>query len=109
MRALASGVLFVVATAVVSTTGAHAAPVPKHLKKETDGEQAKLQGKWKLNSIVLGGKEMGGVAETADMLIEFRGDSLVATNAGQNRTTTATVTEVCRSTAVIRRPRLGFW
>jgi uncharacterized protein (TIGR03067 family) len=69
-----------------------AAPVPKHLMKEAEGEKAKLQGKWKVEAMRLGGKDLAAGANF-DMTIEFRGDTLTATSniAGTARKTTATL------------------
>jgi uncharacterized protein (TIGR03067 family) len=55
---------------------AAAAPVPKHLMKpKDDSEQGKLQGKWRLTAIKIGGMELGGgVAAGISLTVEFRGE-----------------------------------
>jgi uncharacterized protein (TIGR03067 family) len=65
---------------VLTGTPAPGAPVPKHLMKDGDNtEQGKLQGKWRLTSIRLGGTEIGGnVAAGIEMTMEIRGDTLTA-------------------------------
>jgi uncharacterized protein (TIGR03067 family) len=79
--------LLLACTASAGTAGA--APVPKHLVKEAENtEQSKLQGKWKLESIEIGGMNLG-LPETIDGTFEFRGDKL--TVAMQGQTVTATV------------------
>jgi uncharacterized protein (TIGR03067 family) len=85
--------LFVPVVVVVSSLGAGAAPVPKHLMKEPESEKAKLQGKWRVESLRVGGKDGNDLGQGLDMVIEFRGDTLTATTTGpnRNRTTTATV------------------
>ncbi len=69
------------AAALVASAGpAAAAPVPKHLMKEPEGDQGKLQGKWKLQSLRMGGMDVGGdLAKSIDLVMEFRGDKLVVT------------------------------
>ena len=96
MRHLAVFALFAGAVVAVAAVGAPvaAAPVPKHLKPAAPtGDRAKLQGKWKLHSVEIGGKKVDVGATEIDMMIEFRGDTLIATSTitGQNQTTTATV------------------
>jgi uncharacterized protein (TIGR03067 family) len=71
-----------------------AAPVPKHLMKEAENtDQAKLQGKWKLESIALGGMPLpnnaAGPNGGLEMILEFRGDKLTVT--GPNDNVTATI------------------
>jgi uncharacterized protein (TIGR03067 family) len=80
MRAVAL-TLFVLGAAVVSSSGpgVAAAPVPKHLMKEPEGEQAKFEGKWKVVSIRAAGEELVTGAATLDIEMEFRGDRLTAT------------------------------
>ena len=72
---------------------ATAAPVPKHLRKAPEGDRAKLQGKWKVESMRLDGKDSGGLPGGMEMMIEFKGDGLTATarGAGQDQNTTAVV------------------
>jgi uncharacterized protein (TIGR03067 family) len=89
-------VLFGVAVVIVSTVGGRvaAAPVPKHLMKAADGDKAKLQGKWKVKSVQMGGKNiLGGLGQNFDMVFEFEGDQIIATAniAGMVQKTTATV------------------
>ena len=65
---------------VLAGTPAPGAPVPKHLMKDGDNtEQGKLQGKWKLMSLRLGGMEIGGdIAAGIEMTMEIRGDTMTA-------------------------------
>ncbi|MFO0823093.1 MAG: TIGR03067 domain-containing protein [Gemmataceae bacterium] len=72
---------------VFAGTATSASPVPKHLQKEGDSEQAKFQGKWKVHSIKVGGMEIG--ATGIDMHLEFRGDTFTAI--ANDQTTTAKV------------------
>ncbi len=81
MRVLA---LFGLTVAVVTLAGpATAAPVPKHLMKEPESDKAKLQGKWKVQSIQMGGKnvlaDLNQNGLNIDMEIEFQGDKFIAT------------------------------
>lgn len=87
-------VLFALTAAVVTLVGpAAAAPVPKHLMKEAEGgDKAKLQGKWRVQSITFGGRNAEEPLRGSEMVIEFRGDKLIATTTGAtNRSTTGTV------------------
>jgi uncharacterized protein (TIGR03067 family) len=64
-----------------------AAPVPKHLMKEAENpDQAKLQGKWKLESVGIGGMPVPGNPNGPngglDITLEFRGDKLTAGGMG---------------------------
>jgi uncharacterized protein (TIGR03067 family) len=80
--------------AVGATPQAAGAPVPKHLMKEAEGEKAKLQGKWKVEAMRMGGKDIPGLGgQNFDMTIEFRGDKLTATAniGGTARKTDATL------------------
>jgi uncharacterized protein (TIGR03067 family) len=56
-----------------------AAPVPKHLLKESNTEQSRLQGRWKLESVQYGGNTVGGT-QGIEMTIEIRGDTLITTS-----------------------------
>src|SRR5437763_62584 len=89
-------VLFAAVAVIVSSVGkpAAAAPVPKHLMKEPETDKAKLQGKWKLQSLKLGEMELGpDLIGTLEMVFELRGDTLTATvnAAGTVQKSTATV------------------
>jgi len=87
-------VLFGGALVVVSALGARvvAAPVPKHLMKTPEGDKVKLQGKWKVEVMKMGGTDLLG-GPNIQMAIEFRGDALTVTAdiGGVAQTTTATV------------------
>ena len=67
------------------------APVPKHLMKEPENDdKAKLQGKWKLESLQLGKMPLPvGSDGGLEVTLEFRGDTL--TGVAPNQTTTATI------------------
>jgi uncharacterized protein (TIGR03067 family) len=70
-------------------TDADASPVPKHLLKGADNkEQAKLQGRWKLESVQYGGRPIGG-EQGIEMTMEIRGDTVTSTT--KWLTTTATI------------------
>jgi uncharacterized protein (TIGR03067 family) len=57
-----------------------ASPIPKHLMKDGNADQAKLQGKWKLTSLRIAGRDVGGdIAKTMNMTIEVRDDSFTST------------------------------
>jgi uncharacterized protein (TIGR03067 family) len=60
-----------------------AAPVPKHLMKGPEGtEAAKLQGKWRLESVLVGGRP-GNLARRVAPTFEFRGDALTIDDGGR--------------------------
>jgi uncharacterized protein (TIGR03067 family) len=64
---------------------ASAAPVPKHLMKEAeDTEEAKIQGRWKLEAIGI-----GGMPQQLDVTLEFRGTKM--TGKSQDRAVSATI------------------
>lgn len=95
---IAALVLFGIVAGRVSPTGplatAAPAPVPKHLQKTPENEKAKLQGKWKVEAMRLGGKDIAdGLGANFEMTIEFSGDNLIATAniGGTAQKTTATV------------------
>lgn len=81
-------VLFGVAVLVVAGVGqpAGGAPVPKHLAKKADGDKAKLQGKWRVESLKMGDQDILGLIgrEGFEMIIEFQGDQFLATANIQN-------------------------
>jgi|GEM_PF-3818212 len=92
--------LFGIVVAFVSTVGQRgiAAPVPKHLMKTPETDKAKFQGKWKVQSVLMGGKDIlvglgqgGGLG--LDMIFEFQGDQLIATTniGGTTQKTTTTL------------------
>jgi uncharacterized protein (TIGR03067 family) len=58
---------------------AAAAPVPKHLLKGANTEQARLQGRWKLQSVQYGGNTVGST-QGIEMTIEIRGDTVTTTS-----------------------------
>jgi uncharacterized protein (TIGR03067 family) len=94
MRVAAFALFAGVASLVVSGGPAVAAPVPKHLMKEAEGDLVKLQGKWKIQSLKMGEMDLGGdVIKSLDMVLEFRGDAVSMTmNApGSTQKMTATV------------------
>jgi uncharacterized protein (TIGR03067 family) len=65
-----------VALALVDPLGA--APVPKHLQKAPEIDRGKLQGKWKVEALQLGGKNVLAARQKFDIAVEFRGDGLFA-------------------------------
>jgi uncharacterized protein (TIGR03067 family) len=69
---------------------ASAAPVPKHLMKEAENtEETKLQGRWKLESLGVGGiQPQGGVGQQVEMTLEFRGTKLTGTSEGRGMNAT---------------------
>ncbi|MCI0703085.1 MAG: hypothetical protein L0241_18565 [Planctomycetia bacterium] len=73
--------LFALGVVFVGSVGPMvAAPVPKHLMKELEGDQKKLQGKWKLQSLRMGDVELGGdLRNTIEMAMEFRGNTFTMT------------------------------
>jgi uncharacterized protein (TIGR03067 family) len=76
-------VSFAFATVFVVSIGSltGAAPVPKHLMKEPESDKAKLQGKWKVESLTMGGKDvLGALGQNFDIVIEFQGDQFIATS-----------------------------
>lgn len=79
--------LFGPTAALVTLMGpATAAPVPKHLKAETEkGDRAKLQGKWKVETVRGPGIARGGpnLLAELEMVFEFRDDALTATVTGR--------------------------
>jgi hypothetical protein len=88
--------LFGLSAAVVLSLGATtgAAPVPKHLMKEPEGDKAKLQGKWKVESIRMGDQDLGGLlGGNFEMVIEFQGETFTAAAniAGMHQKSTAIV------------------
>ena len=87
--------LFGVTVAVVSSFGgATAAPVPKHLAKEAEGgDKAKLQGKWKLESMKMGDKNGLPDGITLEMTLEIKDDkfTMQMNVAGMSMTGTATL------------------
>jgi hypothetical protein len=88
-------VLFGLAAVIVSSlsTGV-AAPVPKHLVKEPEGDKAKFQGKWKIESILMGGKDILAVlGQNFEMELQFKGEQFTARGniGGMVQTTTGTV------------------
>lgn len=95
----AAFVLFGIVVAFVSTVSQRgvAAPVPKHLMKEPETDKAKLQGKWKVQSLLMGGKDLfvgpGQVGLAFDIVMEFQGDQMVVTAniGGTTQKTTATL------------------
>ncbi|MCI0703084.1 MAG: hypothetical protein L0241_18560 [Planctomycetia bacterium] len=96
---------FLLAVVLMASVGpVGAAPVPKHLMKEPGSDKGKLQGKWKLQSLRLGGMDVGGdLAGGIDMVLEFRGDKLIVTaNIGGNGTMTGTADVKIESGAVKR-------
>src|SRR5262245_36609083 len=73
-------VLFVASGVLVASAGPVAsAPVPKHLMKEPEGDKGKLQGKWKLQSLRLGEQDLGNIAASIEMVLEFRDDKMTFT------------------------------
>jgi uncharacterized protein (TIGR03067 family) len=88
-------VLFAVVTGIVSSSGTRAAaPVPKEVAKEADGDKAKFQGKWKVEALHMGGKDiMALIGQNFEMVVEFRGDQFTASAniGGMVQRTTATV------------------
>ena len=90
-------VLFGVVAAVVCSGGAGAAaPVPKHLmgKVVENGDKAKLQGKWKLESMKVGGKDALPAAVGIHIDIEIKDDrfTMKVIVAGMEHNGTATLT-----------------
>jgi uncharacterized protein (TIGR03067 family) len=87
-------VLFGVVVGLVSSSGARAAaPVPKEAAKE-EGDQAKLKGKWKVEALQQGGKDLLTIlGDNFQMEVEFRGDQFTATAnvGGTLQKTTGTV------------------
>jgi uncharacterized protein (TIGR03067 family) len=83
----------IAALALVGLPGAAAAPVPKHLQKAPAADTGKLQGKWKVEALQLGGKDVLGAGQNFDIVVEFRGDALAvaADIGGGAQKTTATV------------------
>lgn len=64
-----------------------AAPVPKQAGKlPENADKDKLQGKWKLVGLRLGGQDIGGAPGGQELVLEFAGDSFTA-SATQQRTT----------------------
>jgi uncharacterized protein (TIGR03067 family) len=85
-------VLAVVSGLVLTFAGSSgvAAPVPKHLMKEAENtDQAKLQGKWKVESVGFEGtpvtKDANGPDDAHVLTLEIRGDQLTVTG-GNNFT-----------------------
>jgi len=77
-----AALLFLIAAAVLllgnSGSPASAAPVPKHLMKEPENtELAKLQGKWKFESLRIGGRS---VPRGPGLTLEIRGDKVLYTS-----------------------------
>lgn len=90
-------ILFGVTAVIVSSSGfGTAAPVPKHLmgKEAESGDKTKLQGKWKLESMKMGGKDALPAGINIDMLLEIKDDqfSMKMNVAGMDMTGTATMT-----------------
>jgi len=85
MRTAVVLVLCFVAAVLVGVP-ASAAPVPKHLMKEAENtEEAKIQGRWKLESLGVGGiqPQGGGVQQQMEMTLEFRGDKMTVRSKDQ--------------------------
>jgi uncharacterized protein (TIGR03067 family) len=83
-------VLAVLSGFVLTITGSMgvAAPVPKHLMKETENtDQARLQGTWKLESLSIGG--MPPAAYNFETTYEIHGDKL--TMRSEKHTATAII------------------
>jgi uncharacterized protein (TIGR03067 family) len=86
MRAAAQ-VLFAVGATLVVSIGpvAVAAPVPKHLMKEAEGDRGRLQGEWTANGATRNGKP-----QALAITFAFRGDmfSMELPDQGMSRTAT---------------------
>jgi uncharacterized protein (TIGR03067 family) len=89
MRAAELVLSGLVAALAVAVGESPAAPVPKHLMKP-GSDKDKLQGKWKLESLRMGGVDYG---ESREVVVRFTGGSMTTwvNDLGQKRTTAATV------------------
>ena len=77
VRTVALALFGVVAAVVFSSGVAAKAPVPK---QQVEGDRAKLQGKWKVETLKVGGQDvLAGLGPNFNMVVEFQGDRFAAT------------------------------